>query len=165
MKTKNTISIGIAALMTVFLSFSMVANTHGENENKNAENNKASAVDVQVNTEQGSTHLLTEMNPGEPMGSSAKELFNVPDPFIQSTEIFYILNEETDVRLYVWKPGELPRVLVNSRQSKGMYSVIFDAKGQQGGIYYAVLQTNAGQTTDTMTKRAVRLDPRIAGKE
>ncbi len=78
----------------------------------------------------------------------AYELYqNYPNPFNNSTKISYSISEPANVKLTVFNlKGELVRRLVNTRQSKGQYSVIFNADDLNSGIYFYRLEVNGSET-------------------
>ena len=74
---------------------------------------------------------------------------NYPNPANPSTTIRYALTEATDVRLAIYNIlGQQVRVLVNSEQSAGTYSVVWDGRNALGrevtsGVY--LYRLKAGQ--------------------
>ena len=66
---------------------------------------------------------------------------NYPNPFNNSTLISYSVANTADVRLSVYNvKGELVRELVNRRQNKGRYSVVFKADDLNSGVYFCKLE-------------------------
>jgi hypothetical protein len=62
---------------------------------------------------------------------------NYPNPFNSSTQIKFTLPKTSDVRLSVYNiKGEFVKDLIYSKQSKGQYSVTFEAGNLNSGIYY-----------------------------
>jgi len=79
----------------------------------------------------------------------AFDMSNYPNPANPSTTIRYALTEATDVRLAIYNIlGQQVRVLVNSEQSAGTYSVVWDGRNALGrevtsGVY--LYRLKAGQ--------------------
>ena len=68
---------------------------------------------------------------------------NYPNPFNSSTLITYSVAGTADVRLSVYNvKGELVRELVNRRQNKGRYSVVFKADDLNSGVYFTRLEVD-----------------------
>ncbi|MCK9203352.1 MAG: T9SS type A sorting domain-containing protein [Bacteroidales bacterium] len=68
---------------------------------------------------------------------------NSPNPFNQSTTIRYQLPDNGFVSLKVYNSiGNEVATLVNTKQTKGSYTVHFDASGLSGGMYYYKLSCN-----------------------
>jgi pectate lyase len=73
---------------------------------------------------------------------------NYPNPFNPATVITYRLSGASAVRLTVFDAlGRRVRTLVDAREDAGEHTVLFDATGLAGGIYYYRL--NAGHSTAT----------------
>ena len=93
-------------------------------------------------------------------GASGKlnfELYqNAPNPFNPSTTIRYTLAEASDVRLTIYNSlGQRVRVLVNSGQSQGAYSVAWDGRDHLGrevssGLYLYQLEAGANVSVRKM---------------
>lgn len=67
---------------------------------------------------------------------------NYPNPFNPTTQIQYNIPEAGQVKLFVYNSlGKEVAELVNKRQSRGTYSVTFDASLLPSGVYYLKLQT------------------------
>ncbi len=67
---------------------------------------------------------------------------NYPNPFNRSTSIDFVLSRKNHVSLTVYNiVGQKVTVLIDEELQTGKYSVIFDAQGLPGGIYYYRLQT------------------------
>ena len=87
---------------------------------------------------------------------SFKLIQNSPNPFNPSTQIHYILSEETPVQLTIFDlRGELILTLVNQQQSAGGHAVNWDGRGANGdpvtaGVYVCRLQSSAGIQTIKM---------------
>ena len=76
---------------------------------------------------------------------------NVPNPFVESTEIRYTLSKRTRVDLAVYDiMGAEVGVLVGERQEPGEYAVTFHAKDLPGGIYFYKMRTSTGSQTKKM---------------
>jgi hypothetical protein len=61
---------------------------------------------------------------------------NVPNPFNPATRIEYTLVAGSDVSLKVYDmTGRLVKTLVNDRQTRGVYTIDFDATGLASGVY------------------------------
>lgn len=74
--------------------------------------------------------------------STTRLLANVPNPFTEATRIEYELMEETPVRLEITDAlGKTVAELVSAVQSKGAYSLEFQAKNLASGVYWCVLHT------------------------
>ena len=62
---------------------------------------------------------------------------NYPNPFIRSTSIDFALTRDNHVSLAVYNVmGQKVAVLVDAKLKTGMHSVVFDAQGLPGGVYY-----------------------------
>ncbi|MBL7993619.1 MAG: T9SS type A sorting domain-containing protein [Candidatus Kapabacteria bacterium] len=74
--------------------------------------------------------------------STTRLLANIPNPFSEGTRIEYELTEETPVRLEITDAlGKTVAELVSAVQSKGAYSLEFQAKNLASGVYWCVLHT------------------------
>lgn len=74
--------------------------------------------------------------------STTRLLANIPNPFADATRIEYELMEETPVRLEITDAlGKTVAELVGAVQSKGAYSLDFQAKNLASGVYWCVLHT------------------------
>lgn len=68
---------------------------------------------------------------------------NYPNPFNPSTTIYYVLKKSARVSLRIYNLlGRGIKILVDSHQSPGTYSVRFEASDLTSGIYYYQLQIN-----------------------
>ena len=88
----------------------------------------------------------------DPAGSEVPSAFslnqNYPNPFNPTSSISYSLAEAGQVRLEVFNLlGQRVRVLVNSTQVAGDYTVRFDATGLPAGIYFYRLRS--GESAET----------------
>lgn len=78
-------------------------------------------------------------------------LQNYPNPFNPSTEIHYQLAKPGFVTLKVFDAlGKEVKILVNQYQSRGNYSVKFDASQLASGVYLYELKTNDFNSTRKM---------------
>jgi hypothetical protein len=76
---------------------------------------------------------------------------NVPNPFVETTEIRYSLSKRTRVDLSVYDIiGTEVRVLVAERQETGSYVVSFDGRDLPGGMYFYKMRTTTGSQTKKM---------------
>lgn len=71
---------------------------------------------------------------------------NVPNPFNPATRIEYTLVAGSDVSLKVYDmTGRLVKTLVNDRQTRGVYTIDFDATGLASGVYvYEIITKPTG---------------------
>ena len=68
---------------------------------------------------------------------------NYPNPFNPSTEINYSIKDMSKVELSVYNSkGELVNNLVNKKQNKGRYSVMFNGITLNSGVYYYRLKVD-----------------------
>ena len=81
---------------------------------------------------------------------------NYPNPFNPSTTIRYTLPEASNVRLIIYNIlGQQVRTLVNTAQSRGIYSVQWDGRDAYGrqaatGVYIYRLEASANVATRNM---------------
>ncbi len=81
---------------------------------------------------------------------------NAPNPFNPSTTIRYTLAEASDVRLTVYNSlGQRVRVLVNTTQSQGAYTAVWDGRDHLGrevssGLYLYQLEAGANVSVRKM---------------
>jgi hypothetical protein len=73
---------------------------------------------------------------------------NYPNPFNNSTEIVYSINEPGNVKIKIYNSiGENISDLVNEYKERGIYTVNFNTliggHGLSSGIYYYVLNTGS----------------------
>ncbi|MBU2493301.1 MAG: T9SS type A sorting domain-containing protein [Bacteroidetes bacterium] len=68
---------------------------------------------------------------------------NYPNPFNPSTQIEFVLNNSSNVKLNIYNAlGQLITTLINSNLEAGAHSVKFDATGLSSGIYFYQLQAD-----------------------
>jgi tetratricopeptide (TPR) repeat protein len=85
---------------------------------------------------------LTELREGE-------LLQNVPNPFRGSTQIWYKLDNESDIQLNIYNyTGQLIRSINEGLKTKGTHYIDFNANGLKNGIYFYSISIN-GQITDS----------------
>ncbi len=73
---------------------------------------------------------------------------NVPNPFVEVTEIRYTLTKRTRVDLSVYDiMGSEIVALVAERQEAGTYVVSFDGRDLPGGMYFYKMRTSTGSQT------------------
>ena len=76
---------------------------------------------------------------------------NYPNPFNPVTTIKYNLIKDTKISLAVYNTkGELVQTLVNGKKASGTYSVKFDGKNLNSGVYYYKLTTPEKTLTNKM---------------
>lgn len=76
---------------------------------------------------------------------------NVPNPFVETTEIRYTLTKKARVDLSVYDiMGSEITVLIADRQEAGSYVVSFDGRDLPGGMYFYKMRTSAGSQTKKM---------------
>ncbi len=74
---------------------------------------------------------------------------NFPDPFSFSTTISYTLSQASDVRLELFDVlGRKIQTLLQSRQSAGSYSLLYDGSRLSPGLYLLRLETNQGHDVE-----------------
>jgi mannan endo-1,4-beta-mannosidase len=79
------------------------------------------------------------------------ELKNIPNPFSDKTFIRYLLNDDAGVEISVYNSmGEKVFTSIQPNQTKGEYSVPFDASGLRGGIYFCSFNSGNIQETRKM---------------
>ncbi|MFW5762335.1 MAG: T9SS type A sorting domain-containing protein, partial [Cyclobacteriaceae bacterium] len=104
-------------------------------------------------------NYLLSLIPGDQLSETMKEniaslnegelLQNVPNPFKGSTQIWYKLNTESNVKLNVYNyTGQLISSIDEGTKTKGNHSIDYDATGLKNGIYFYSISIN-GQTTDS----------------
>jgi flagellar hook capping protein FlgD/LVIVD repeat-containing protein len=95
-----------------------------------------------------STHILNDVDEKISIIPSEYKIFqNFPNPFNPTTTIKYNLPKISQVKIQIFNIlGQTVRTLVNNKQIKGSYDVIWDGSDSQGkqvasGIYFYSLQT------------------------
>jgi len=88
----------------------------------------------------------------QPISAQTPQLAqNFPNPFNPSTTINYQLTMDNAVKLTVYNTkGELVKELVNTIQSAGIHSVVFDGANLNSGVYYYKLQTGNSSIVNKM---------------
>ena len=78
-------------------------------------------------------------------------LNNYPNPFAGTTNIQYILKEQTSVSLKVYTiSGQLIKSINESTKSPGTYEFQIDLEEMSNGVYLYKLQTDKGVQTKRM---------------
>ena len=82
--------------------------------------------------------LRVQMGVGiESLVSSVYLSFNYPNPFTESTAIYYGVRTRSSVVIQIYNiTGEIIETLVNTTQERGVYSTAFATKVLASGIYY-----------------------------
>ena len=104
-------------------------------------------------------NYLLSLIPGDKMSKTMKgniaeleagELMqNVPNPFRESTQIWYKLENESSIQLNIFNyTGQLIRSIDEGNKTKGPHFFEFDASGLKSGIYFYSININ-GKTTDS----------------
>ncbi len=69
-------------------------------------------------------------------------IYNFPNPTKNSTTILYSLNKNSHVRISIYNiKGQLVNTLVETTKPKGEYSVFYNTKELNSGVYFYKLQT------------------------
>ncbi|MCB0732587.1 MAG: T9SS type A sorting domain-containing protein, partial [Ignavibacteriae bacterium] len=96
---------------------------------------------------------ITEVNELSKNYDSFKLYQNYPNPFNSSTNINFILEKKTEVKLDIYNVnGEKIKTIINNYKQPGNYSIIWDGKNNKGemvssGIYYyRLIQINNSKT-------------------
>ena len=77
---------------------------------------------------------------------------NFPNPFNPSTNIKFILNKSSNVKLSVYNiNGKLENILTEDYYRKGEYQITWKAVNQPSGIYYCKIETNNGSQVVKMS--------------
>ena len=85
---------------------------------------------------------ISTLKPGE-------LLQNVPNPFRETTQIWFKLKFESSVQIDIYNyAGQLMRRINDGIKTKGTHYIDFDATGLKNGIYFYSISIN-GQTTDS----------------
>jgi hypothetical protein len=79
----------------------------------------------------------------KPKADSFKEIFECnPNPFNNSTQIIFSIQETTNVRLYITNIyGTEILELVDNELSKGIHNINIKSSALCSGIYYCILET------------------------
>jgi tetratricopeptide (TPR) repeat protein len=81
--------------------------------------------------------------------SEGELLQNVPNPFRESTQIWYKLESEATVQLNIFNyTGQLVSTINEGTRPEGIHQIDFNAEGLPNGIYFYSISIN-GQTTDS----------------
>ncbi len=76
---------------------------------------------------------------------------NYPNPFNPSTNIFFSIPEDAEVKIIVYNSvGEQIAELVNQYFIKGTYNVVFNAAYFPSGVYYYKMNANSYSKTNKM---------------
>jgi len=82
--------------------------------------------------------------------------YNYPNPFSESTQIFYSLGQESMVQLNIYNcSGQLINSINEGAKTKGNHCANFDARGLKNGTYFYSVTVN-GKTTDSKKMSIVR---------
>lgn len=77
---------------------------------------------------------------------------NFPNPFNPSTNIKFILNRSSNVKLSVYNiNGKLENILTEDFYREGEYQITWKAVNQPSGIYYCKIETNSGSQVVKMS--------------
>ena len=148
---KNAIKIGLITLLTLFVSTQMWSNKVSESENEQTDNKIMTVLDLQQKLAIGNLDAkLANILFGLASSDPEDGFYNSPDPFVNSTEIFYSLKEKSMVTLTVFSNDQDPVVLVNEEQPPGLHSVIFTPNQTSSGPYYGALETGSGVVVEEM---------------
>lgn len=83
---------------------------------------------------------------------SAKNLYNYPNPFSESTMISFEVGTKSSVTLSVYYKRMLVTILVDSRLDAGEYSVVFNSGKLPAGTYKAVVTVDGKMYSRDMFK-------------
>jgi len=77
---------------------------------------------------------------------------NYPNPFNPSTNIKFILNKSSNVKLSIYNVnGKLENILTEDFYREGEYQITWKAVNQPSGIYYCKIETNNGSQVVKMS--------------
>ncbi|MBN8570356.1 MAG: T9SS type A sorting domain-containing protein [Ignavibacteria bacterium] len=77
---------------------------------------------------------------------------NFPNPFNPSTNIKFVLNRSSNVKLSIYNiNGKLENILTEDFYREGEYQVTWKAVNQPSGIYYCKIETNNGSQVVKMS--------------
>lgn len=104
-------------------------------------------------------NYLLSLIPGDRMSESMKRniaklkegelLQNIPNPFKGSTQIWYKLENESNIQLNIYNyTGQLIKSIDEGTKTKGTHFIEFDATGLKNRIYFYSININ-GKTTDS----------------
>jgi len=75
--------------------------------------------------------------------------YNFPNPFSGSTQIWYSINRESDIRFCIYNhTGQHVKTIYAGIQPAGNHSVVFDAAAFENGVYFYSIFVN-GERTDS----------------
>jgi hypothetical protein len=98
-----------------------------------------------IDTARGHFALLkpaeTDIQSAQPVAFLLKQ--NFPNPFNPKTTIEYLLPVQSTVRLSIFNSlGQEIALLVNSEQSSGLHTIIWDGSGFSSGTYFCRIEAN-----------------------
>jgi hypothetical protein len=83
--------------------------------------------------------------------STAIQAMSYPNPFTESTNIRFLTETTTDVRIDVFdRSGKLVQTLLNAPRDPGEYEVRFDGAGLPAGIYFARITNSNGKEVQVL---------------
>ncbi|NPD48169.1 T9SS type A sorting domain-containing protein [Lentimicrobium sp. S6] len=83
-------------------------------------------------------------------------LQNNPNPFNGTTQIYYKMEEESNVQISIYNyTGQLIKTYIEGTKTKGIHYIDFDANGLKNGIYLYSISIN-GQITDSKKMTIMR---------
>jgi hypothetical protein len=87
---------------------------------------------------------------------SGELLQNIPNPFNNTTQIWYKLEDETSVSLSVYDyTGKRVSTINPGRIDKGSHFIEFSSEGLPSGIYFYTLEVN-GRVSDSKKMTVIR---------
>jgi len=104
-------------------------------------------------------NYLLSLIPGDQLSETMKEILtelqegellqNVPNPFKGSTQIWYKLENESNIQLNIYNyTGQLISSINDGKNPVGSHYIEFDASGLKNGMYFYSISIN-GRTTDS----------------